>query len=196
MKEIIEKLEFGDILLVHSGSSFLAHGITEFMKMYLKRKGIDPKSLPFIPHHAATIVDVWGKKYVAEAIKEGYVVRPLLKAYTEEEWYSRVKILTPITPYTREQQKLISEKAIIYSLDGTPYDVWNFVYQMIMIGTTTKLFGKGLWFGPKGEKAEAKFYCSEVAANLAHDIDPKVFPHPESINPVDIYLSPYFSIKQ
>lgn len=196
MQDIIDKLEFGDILLVHSGKSFLAKGITMFMKMYLKRKGIDPSTMPFIPHHAATIIDVWGKKHVGEAIDKGYVVRSLLKSYTEKEWRERVVILTPITPYTREQQKKISETAITYSLDGTPYDVWNFIYQMIMIGTTTKWFGKGIWLGPKGEEAEAKFYCSEVTANLAHEVDPKVFPHPESINPVDIYFSPYFRIKQ
>jgi len=180
-------MKAGDIILVHSGRSILARGITYYMKLYLKSKGFDPDDFNFIPHHAGTIIDVWGELHVAEAVGRGYVVQPLLKAYSLDEWEQRVEIYEPVKSYTKQQQEDISKMAIKYSLSGVPYDYLNFIYQIGMIK-----FGR--WFGPRGQKAENRFYCSEVTATLAEKIQPGSFPNPAATNPVDILLSGVYKI--
>lgn len=178
-------MKAGDIILVHSGKSILAKGITYYMRRYLEKMNIDTEGMPYVPHHAGTIVDVWGELHVAEAVGRGYVVQPLLKAYSEKEWDERVEVRTPRIAYTKQQQEQISKLAVRYSLSGVPYDVFNFVFQIIYIKT-------GKWIGPKGKKAENKFYCSEVTATLAETIQPGTFKNPAATNPVDIYLNKAF----
>lgn len=175
----------GDIILVHSGYSILAKTITAFMKEYLRENGIDPKTLPYIPHHAGTIVDMWGELHVAESVGKGYVVRPLLVAYSETEWENRVKLFTPAVPYSKEEQEKISKQAVKLSLSGIPYDKWSLVFQVIKIKFKR-------WMGVKGKKAEKKFYCSEAVATLANYIRPGTFENPAAANPVDIYINKNF----
>lgn len=178
-------MKAGDIILVHSGKSILARGITYYMKLYLKSLGYDPSEFAYIPHHAGTIIDVWGELHVAEAVGRGYVVQPLLKAYTPDEWDTRVEVIEPVIPYTKDQQEQISKLAIKYSLSGVPYDYFNFLFQIALIKT-------GKWLGPKGKKAENRFYCSEIAATLAEKIQPGTFSNPAATNPVDILLNEKF----
>jgi len=174
-------MKVGDIILVHSGKSLLSKGIKVFMDEELEKHNA---ILPYpTPTHAGTIVEYKNELRVAEAVKEGYVVTPLLKAYSKQEWKSRIVLMSSVYPYTAEEQKKVSEYAIEMSLHGTPYDVPNFIFQMILVKT-------GLWIGPKGDKAKMKVYCSESTAMCENLIHPSVFPKPYLINPVMIALEP------
>ena len=162
--------QVGDIYLVRS-SSLLARAIQFWMKVYVNR---NRKVTDFIPNHAATVIDIWGVKMVAEANAKGIEAK-----YTAEEYIKKNKIA--VMRINEEVAEDWSKYASQYFIIPHRYDIFNFVYQMIMILT-------GKWVGPKGHKAERRIYCSEYVAILldkCYDLYDTTYDK----NPIDIYLT-------
>ena len=172
----------GDVILVRDGTSFISRGITLFMKVYKRKRNI---TLAKTYSHAGTIIDLWGTNYIAEANAKGYQIQKVTEAYSEKDWLNRIDIITPIVPYSEQEWKDISKYAVEYSIKINRYDFLNFIFQLWLIYT-------GKWIGPRGKKAENRFYCSEVVANLANKIRSGTFESPESTNPVDVAINPTY----
>lgn len=181
----MKALDVGDVLLVYDGSSFVAKGIQFFMRKYRrKKKIITLKNY----HHSANVIEIWGYLHIAEAIGKGYAVNKPLKAYSLNSWKTRVHILTPIKPYKESEKRELSEAATGYSLKLTRYDYFNFLFQIWLIMT-------GKWIGPKGKKAENRFYCSEATATLANIIRPGTFKLPAATNPIDVAINEHYRLR-
>lgn len=176
------ELQVGDQLLVKDGKSILSKAITLVMKRYKKKQDIEMFNTY---HHTGTIVDLWGRLHVAEAIGKGFVIRKIYEAYTSKEWETRVHIKRPVKPYTEQEKRDISRNAVNYSVRRTPYDFLNFYYQLKLVFTNK-------WTGPTGVKAQGTFYCSEATATLANSIRTKDFPMPWKCNPMDIAAAKQF----
>lgn len=179
-----DPVKIGDIICVRDGKSFVARGIQWFLRIYKRKKNIE--AVPNY-HHNGIIVEVWGRLFVAEAAERGFKLAPLSEAYDEYSWLNRIDIITPNMPYTEEEKKKICEKATFYNMKITRYDFLNFLFQIYLI-----LFGK--WIGPKGQKAENRFYCSEAVATITNYTRPGTFPNPAATNPVDVAINPEFHL--
>lgn len=174
----------GDILMIKNGKGIIPLGIQFFMSIY-KRKIKVSKQVPQRYHHAATIVQMWGELYVAEAERKGYQLTKLLDAYTQSQWINRIDVIRPVPTYTHAEQELISKYAANFAFSITRYDFWNFLYQI-------KKSLTGRWTGPTGEKAMRRLYCSEGSATLAELVRPGTFKLPAGENPVDLVINPNF----
>jgi hypothetical protein len=175
-------MKAGDIILVHSGKSFISRSIAFFMRKYQQQVGVTAK---YDYHHCGTIIDVWGKLHIAEANVKGYQIQTLDEAYTVEQYEENIEVKTPLVPYTQDEQDAISRLAVHYSMDITRYQVSNFLLWIIKMKTN-------LWIGRKGKKAEQRLYCSEAVATLANYVRPGTFDHPEMINPIDVDINPNY----
>jgi hypothetical protein len=173
-------MKAGDILLVHSGKSLVAKGITEFMRQYCEINGYQYSRLY---HHAAIVIEYQHELMIAEAVGRGWVVHSIKDAYTETDYQTRVDIFRPEAIWTKNELKRIADIALDYSLKITRYDYANFLFQMIMIRT-------GIWLGKKGAKAEGRLYCSEGVATIINKVRPYMCEEPWRYNPMDLYLEP------
>jgi hypothetical protein len=172
-------LKPGDIILVHSGKSLIARGIAMAMRIYARKIGVYP---PYDFHHAGTILNVWGKLCVGESAGRGYQVKFVADAYTQHEWEEHIVVMTPVKPYTKEEQDAISMYASNLSYKITRYEYINFVWWIAKIIT-------GDWFGKTGTKAEKRMYCSESAAMCANHVRPGTFTEAWETSPLDVYLN-------
>ena len=178
-------MKAGDIIIVHSGKSFIPKAIQGALRKY---KLWHDKPVKEKVHHTGNIIDVWGQPYVSEAVKNGYRALPLLQAYSKDVWDTRIIVKTPKKPYTNNEQRDISRNAITYCLRITRYDFSNFFYQLVYIFT-------GKWYGKKGTKATVRLYCSEATATLANGIRPDTFKNPYAVNPVDVAINDKYIIQ-
>lgn len=172
-------IKVGDIACIRDGTSIVARGIRHYMKKYKKKLNIN--NIPNY-HHNGIIVDVWGRLNIAEAVGKGFKIHPLDEAYGS---FERIDIITPNKPLTEQEQRDISKKAEFYSLRITRYDYFNFIFQIWLIKT-------GKWIGPKGQKAENRFYCSEAVATIYNYIRPGTFKLPAATNPIDVAINDNF----
>ncbi len=172
-------VKVGDILCVRDGKSFIAKCIQYYMRIYKKKLGYD--AIPNY-HHSAIVVDIWGRLNVAEAVGKGFKIHPIEEAYPN---WNRVDIITPNKPLSDIEKKEISRIAEHYSLKITRYDYFNFLFQIWLIKT-------GKWIGPRGKKAENRFYCSEAVATIYNKIRPNTFELPAATNPVDVAINENF----
>lgn len=161
----------GDIILVYNGRSFVARGITYFMKRYIRKHGYKYK--PY--HHAATVIRDEGKLKIAEANAAGWQIGDKLPKHYD--------VFTPIVPFTDVEQQLISECAKQYSYKVTRYDFINFIWWMWY-------FTFGNWIGRDNER----LYCSEGAAELGNTRH-GMFKNPQRTNPVDIATNQNYRMK-
>ncbi len=180
----------GDIIL-YRGDRFLSKAIRFFMERY-RRKLKLPKRKLF--NHAAMIIEVWDKLYVAEANKDGIEVNPFEKAYGRK--LKKIKVISPKKAYTKFEKKQISKIASTYAFNPTRYDFFNFLFQIKMVmstsvkdDTVTKK-----WSGPKGKKAENRLYCTEAVATWANKVRPNTFSEPWTVNPLDVDLNKYYKV--
>ena len=167
-------MKTGDIILVHSGKSFVPKFIAAIMRKYIKRNNLDSK--PY--HHGGTIVKIDGYFHVAEANKDGFQITRIDDAYSTEAWLKRIDIKTPIVPYTELEQHKLTQSALSYSMKVTRYDYMNFIWWLYYFLT-------GLWIG----KNNNRLYCSEAVAELANKIRPNTFRNPQRTNPVDLAVN-------
>ena len=174
-------LRVGDVLAVHSGTSFLARGICTHAKLWLKANGYDPDQFPHMFHHIARIVDVWGFMHCSEAINRGAVVLPLLDSYKLHEWKTRIIVLRRKAGYTDDQLKIMSREAQRLAMIGTPYEFGNFWRHILYF-----INAKRKWYG--GGKSDEAVYCSELGSHLENMVYPGSFAHPERVNPMEMYL--------
>jgi hypothetical protein len=167
--------QVGDVMLVR-GTAFLSKGIQFFMNIY--RKALhQPKYVVY--NHAAIVVDVWGKKVVAEAGARG-----IQAIYTAEDYMAQnKKILVKRykTALTEEEQKLLSQYACSFMYHPTRYDFLNFLYQIALVMT-------GKWYGPRRAKATKRLYCSEYVAVVMDGVRATFHAQTWDKNPVDIAL--------
>ena len=152
----IKVLQVGDILGVRDGKSFVARGISYYMRKFCKKHNILYKK---IYHHNARVVDIWGELFICEANAKGVQTQKPLEAYSQKDWDNRIDIFRPIIPYTEAEKRNISKLSVNYSNKQTRYDFLNQIYHIIYIKT-------GKWIGPKGKKAEYRMYCSELIATV------------------------------
>jgi len=178
----ISTLQVGDIILVRDGRSLIARGITWWMKIYKREKGIN---LPATYHHAGTVIMDEGVLKIAEAEAKGYQIRPLNKAYNGKDWNNRIDVIRPDVPYNDQDKRWLSEKAKDYNQEITRYDFLNFIFQIVLIKT-------GRWIGPVGKRAENRLYCSEAAATIANYVRPGTFINPAATNPMDIATNRHY----
>lgn len=178
----------GDIIL-YRGSSLLSKGIRFFMEQY-RRKLKLPKRKLF--NHAAMIIEVWGRLYVAEANGKGIEVRTIEEAYGKR--MNTIKVITPKKSYTEKERKAISKIAASYAFNPTRYDFSNFIHQIKMILGTKIENGKVIqrWSGKKGKEAEKRLYCTEAVGTWANKVRANTFEDPWSINPLDVDLNKYY----
>jgi len=174
-------IQCGDVIAVHSGKSFLAKGICTHMRLWLRANGYDLDQFPHIIHHIGRIVDVWGYMHIAEAVKDGVVVQPMLEGYTVKEWKERIIVLRRKTGYSDEQLKALSREMQRLAMEGTPYEFGNFWRHIVYF-----LNAKRKWYG--GGKSDEAFYCSELGAYGENFVYPGSFAHPERTNPMEVFL--------
>lgn len=178
-KEQYDTIQVGDIILVRN-AAWLSRMIRKFMNGYRKRQGLPKRELW---SHAAMVIDVWGHKYVAEAQKEGIIVRDLKDAYGNS--VDRIKVRSPKKAYTKKEKELVTKSALADVMDPTRYDYFGLLHQIFYVTT-------GKWIGPKGDKADRRLYCTEAVANWANKVRPNTFPKEYSINPLDVDLNKYY----
>jgi len=184
LKDIEQFLVPGNIILTGS-TKFLSKAIQVFMKISRAKKGLpSPKGL--IASHSATLVDMWGQIYVAEAEAKGITVRPFAEVYGHK--LDKIKILTPKKSYSKAEQEKISKEAIKDSLEPHRYDYFGLLYQIKYV------LSNGAWVGPKGDKAERRLYCTEAVATWANKVRPGTFSQEEASNPIDIEFNKYYKV--
>jgi hypothetical protein len=176
----------GDILLVRGGS-FISKAIRWHLELYRKQLGIDKRE---VFSHAATVVEIWGKKYVVEAESNGININPLDDTYGSKD-PKDILIKTPRKPYSKVEQELMNTSASKDAFNPHRYDFMAFVYQIDMIKRTRNTMDKK-WAGPTGNKATDRLYCSEACATWANIVRPGTFDKPWSVNPLDIDLNKYY----
>jgi len=172
----INTLQVGDIILVRDGKSFIARGITWWMKIYKKNQRI---MMLATYHHAGTVISDEGVLKIAEAVGKGYQINSIEGAYSTQAWKKRIDVIRPDIPYTEKDKKWLSSKAKEYNQEITRYDFLNFFFQIWLIKT-------GKWIGPRGKKAENRLYCSEAVATIANYVRPCTFVNPAATNPMDV----------
>lgn len=180
-------LKAGDIIL-YKGNSVLSKSIRFFMEQYRKKLGLEKRVLF---NHAAMVVEVWGRLYVAEANAEGITISPYEDTYAKK--LDKIKILSPKKAYSKAEKELVSKTASAYCFDPTRYDFLNFLFQIDMIRKQTKNSGKE-WAGPTGSKAEKRLYCTEAVATWANKVRPDTFAEPWTVNPLDVDLNKYYKV--
>lgn len=157
---IISKLQVGDTLLVHSGG-FLPRNIQRQMKKYSKKTyGKIPDK---IFNHMAIVVRKDGVLCLAEAVKEGFVIRPLVSRLNvtkvlngDHVFYRSIKELTD------REKEIVSEESM--TMEHTPYEIFNFIWWLIYIKTNFHVF-----VGKKGLK---RVFCYESAWHLIKTVRP------------------------
>lgn len=139
-----------------------------------------------VANHAGTVISIWGKLYIAQAMGYGIEVVPFEKEYG---WrLDRIKVISPKKPYSKDEQDKISKVAAQSASDNVKYDKFGLFYSLLYI------LSGGKWFGPIGEKASKKLYCTEAVATWANKVRPKTFDSQESVNPLDIELNKYYKV--
>lgn len=185
----INKLKPGDIGLF-KGKAWVSKQIMKAMNIYRKKKGLPKRELY---SHAFMVVNVWNKIYVAEAQANGIVVKPFDETYAKN--MDRVKMLTPIKPYTAAEQKKVSKIAVDNSLTPTRYDYFGLLWQLKMVLSPLTRKKKKDWDGPTGDKATKRMYCTEAVATWANKVRENTFDMQYSINPLDVDLNPNYKQK-
>ncbi len=178
-------VQVGDIICVRDGKSFVPRGIQWFMKVYKKKKKLDP-DIPLY-HHNGIIIEVWGKFFIAEAVKEGFKIHSMDEAYSEATWENRIDIIRPNMPLSSYEKEILCRIATKFNMKITRYDFLNFFFQIWLIYT-------GKWIGPRGEKAENRVYCSEAVATIYNYVRAGCFENPAATNPIDVAINPNFHL--
>ncbi|MGB9697707.1 MAG: hypothetical protein ACPL2D_10565 [Ignavibacteria bacterium] len=168
----INKIQFGDGLAVR-GTSWLSKAIRFFMKQY--KPNVKDYS------HNAVIIDMWGEKWVAEALAWGVRLRPF--AYTEYAKSTNWVILRDKRGFSNEQIKRMSWKCA--SLAGIRYQYENLPTWIIKIWLKLNLFKK---------RNEKSIYCSELLAIAINEAYPSTFKSPNATSPADHIASGVYDI--
>jgi hypothetical protein len=180
-------LKAGDIIL-YKGNKFISKAIRLFMEEYRVKLGLPKRQLY---NHAAMVIEVWGRMYVAEANAKGITISPYEDTYAKV--LDQIKIISPKKVYSKAEKELISKTATAYAFDPTRYDFLNFLFQIDMIRKQTKNHGKE-WGGPTGSNAERRLYCTEAVATWANKVRPDTFSEPWTVNPLDVDLNKYYKV--
>lgn len=183
-------LQPGDIILYSTKKKLsLGSAIKYYMKKYAKKLGLSKKE---VYNHSATVILLYNRLFVGEALGKGIHVRPFDNVYGNK--LGRIKILTPKKEYTKTEKTRLSKAVISDVLVPTRYDFLNFLYQIRMIRKTTRT-GEKTWSGPVGREAQKRLYCSEASATWANQIRPGTFEDPWTVNPLDIDINKYYKVK-
>jgi hypothetical protein len=158
----------GVVGLVH-GHNAIAKIIQFWMRIYSKKKKVYS--------HGFIIIEFEGQIYVAEAIRKGVTISLFEKEYGGKKNYI---LFEPKVPWTPDEIKKLSHAAIESSFNVTRYSFGDITFQILLIIT-------GKWFGPTGNRAEKRMYCSEAVATWINKVRPGFFINPPATNPMDIY---------
>ncbi len=164
-----DKIERGDILLVHTKRSFISFLIRKFTKSYWNHVGI------FVSKK-----DQW-PKWVIEALPEGIVGRPFELKYLKVIRGDRGRILK-INPSKKfhiaivraknlnyQQRKQISGKAYQWALEERGYDFLLLILGMLLHLLTFRKFR------PRWLNIKSRFICSELISVAFGEIAGIVF---------------------
>ena len=168
----IDKVQFGDVIAVHS-YTFLGKAIRFFMRKY------KPQYKTY--NHNAVVIDIWGEKWIAEALAWGVRVHKF-----EDSDYANSNnwdILRHKQGFTDEQINKMSKKCV--NLAGIRYQYENLSMWVLKIWFKIDLFKK------KDEKA---IYCSELAAIAINEAYPDTFKEPNKVSPADHVASGIYNV--
>lgn len=176
------RLKAGDVGLVKN-KGFLPKAIRFFMNIYRKKLGLEPRPLY---NHVFTVVEVWGSLFAAEAMADGYNIRPINVYLNLDGTLKKgVKVKVPKRDYNKTEREYISKSAALFAFNPTRYDYFALLHQLKYSLTLA-------WKGKKGIKAQKRLYCSEAHATLANQVRPKTFKEPATVNPIDIDINKYY----
>jgi len=178
-KEQLAEVGYLDIGLSTS-KTFISKAIRFFMKRYAKSIGANPKKYW---SHSFMIVNMWDERYVAEAVANGYILRPFKTSYLGRTNFKigRIRGEKGVVPVpSKKLVEEVSKKAASLSFKQTRYDIMNFFWQIIKSYT-------GKWFR-RDKSITKKLYCTEAVAVLSNIIKPGMFKEPGAVNPLDIDL--------
>ncbi len=164
-----DKIERGDILLVHTERCLISFLIRKFTKSYWDHVGLFVSKKKQWP------------KWVIEALPEGIVGRPFELKYLKVVRGDRGKILK-IAPSKRfqiaivrvknlsyEQRKQISNKAYQWALEERGYDFLLLIFGMLLHLLSFRKF-KPRWLNIK-----SRFICSELISIAFNEVAGIVF---------------------
>lgn len=176
---MIMKVEFGDIVMVHS-HSWLSLGIQFFENV---SRWLGFKWKPFwaeVPNHVAM-----GDKdnRIIEAIEQGVFSQPI----NREEFLKGNKIVKVYRyPWTQMQKMAIGR---VYSKsEGKPYQVINFLQHIVYILTFNTI-----WLGRSGDKG-GKMFCSELGAECMYEATTRWLQKRWSDSDAHVYFRDYWKI--
>lgn len=168
----IDKVQFGDVIAVHS-YTFLGKAIRFFMRKY------KPQYKTY--NHNAVVINIWGEKWVAEALAWG--VRLHKFECTEYNQTNNWDILRHKLGFTDKQIEAMSKKCA--SLAGIRYQYENLPMWVLKILFKFNLFKK---------QDERAIYCSELAAIAINEAYPNSFKTPNITSPADHIASGYYDV--
>ena len=175
----ISQLQNGDIIAVQS-TGFLPEGIQYFMRMYGRKFYGAKIEKPL--NHTMTVVNTRNVIRVAEAIKEGYVVRPAHEALHWTKYKSNPVVIRPKKPFTSVELYRLRKQYLNFAYKNIEYEIFNFVWWMAYI------VSKGRWdWSPKN--SEKKLFCFKTSALLWDYARPGFWENPSKTTTVDMVFS-------
>lgn len=171
----VEVPAVGDIMLQRT-NSWLSKAIMFWMNVYRLKMKLPKRELY---SHVAIVIDMYGQKYVAEAVANGVRLYPDADKYFREK---DVKVKTWVKPLSDKEKSEFSKEAAKYAHIPTRYDFLNFWFQMKYILT-------GKWRGPRNDESKKRLYCSEYAAVVMDKVRGCFKGKTWDKNPLDIDLS-------
>jgi hypothetical protein len=153
------------------------------MNIYRRKLDLEPRPLY---NHIFTVVEIWGELFAAEALGDGYNIRPISHyRHSDGALVKGVSIKTPKRDYNKTERDSISKLATRSTFKPTRYDYFGLLHQLWYSITLS-------WKGEEGKHAMKRLYCSEAHAQLANSVRPKTFKDPYKVNPLDIDINKYY----
>lgn len=175
----ISQLQNGDIIAVQS-KGFLPEGIQFFMKVYARKFYGIKLDKPL--NHTMTVVNTRDIIRVAEAIKRGYVVRPVHEALHWDRYKSNPIVIRPKEPFTSVELYRLRKQYLNFAYRNIEYEITNFLWWMAYI------VSRGQWdWSPKN--TEKKLFCFLTSTLLWNYARPGFWANPSKTTTVDMVLS-------
>ena len=173
------KVQNGDILIFHS-HSLLSRIIQFFMNLWQYVGFMTPDKLS-TPNHVAM-----GDKdnCIIEARAEGVYISPF-NDILKTKMNGTIKIYR--YPWSTMQYEDINNNYIKY--EGRPYQYINFLQYILFIIS----FG-AIWIGRKGNMADKKMYCSELAATIMYSATREGLAKSDTDRDAHLYFRHYWKV--
>lgn len=170
----IKNIHTGDIILI-STDRLLPDIIHEFQEL------VDKDGAKF--NHAARAWWCYDELMVIEADKEGIVQTNFIKEYMEQDCYKVILVLRPEFPVDGSEY---GRFMLPYCRGHRKQAKYSFRNLFIAFPIYLLTFGK-VWVGTK-KTDDTEFACGHFCAFTENNFRPNMYPEPERIAPVHLYL--------